>query len=151
VDARHFVVVGDERSGLCQLMALNPHAMPFSSFTTIHSPIPSLNVCPKLSHNFLHRHDGSPSCASISPRLPSAGQLDSRNSFHSRHCRPLAISHPSGQCGANTSNSCTFPDNLQHAGMQVDTYSQGLWLMRLQGTLLGSRWISIACSARVYH
>jgi hypothetical protein len=71
---------------------------------------------------------------------PSFSRL-ARNSFH---CRPLAISHPSGQCGTNTSNSYTFPDNPQHAGMQVDAYSQGLWLTRLQGTLLGSRWMSIA-------
>ena len=81
--------------------------------------------------------------------LPSFSQ-PARNGFHSGRYRPLAISDPSGQCGAKTSNSRTFLDILQHAGMQAEAYSQGLWPTRLlQGTLLGNRWMSIACSPRV--
>jgi len=55
------------------------------------------------SLNFLHWLAGFLCFSSSSFNQPA------RTSFHSHHCLPSTISRPSGQCGANTSNSHPFP------------------------------------------
>ena len=53
--------------------------------------------------------------------------------------RTLAISSSNGQCGANTTNSRTFPDILQHLGIKVtrdDGVTVGDVLKTIHHTLL---------------